>query len=268
MKKTSLVKALSLVLMSLLAVTSCTSYKQVPYLQNSNEIDLAGFEAELYEPRIKPQDLLNIVIVNPEDLATSMSYNLTAPSDVAERGMYLTSQPMLQNYLVSNEGTVKIPNVGIVDVAGKTISEAEQYIYDKVKDSFTSSPSVTVRFSNFKISVLGEVNAPGSFTVKNGKVNILEALALARDLTIYGRRDNVKIIREDETGKKRIVEVNLNNAEIVTSPDFYLQQNDVVYVTPNESKAKNSDIGSTTSLWFSATSILISLTSLLYNILN
>lgn len=126
---------------------------------------------------------------------------------------------------------------------------------------------MTVRFVDFKVSVLGEVAAPGTYSVKNGKVNIFEALALARDLTVYGMRDNVKIIREDKSGKKNIYEVNLNDANILTSPYYYLQQNDVVYVTPNKSKAKNSDIGSSTSLWFSATSILISLTSLMYNIL-
>jgi polysaccharide export outer membrane protein len=92
-------------------------------------------------------------------------------------------------------------------------------------------------------------------------------LALARDLTVYGMRENVKIVRENDKGEKAVYEVNLNDANILTSPYFYLQQNDVVYVTPNKSKAKNSDIGSSTSLWFSATSILISLTSLLYNIL-
>ena len=86
-------------------------------------------------------------------------------------------------------------------------------------------------------------------------------------MTIYGRRDNVKIIREDNNGKKEIHEINLNDISLLNSPYYYLQQNDIVYVTPNKAKSKNSDIGSSTSLWFSATSILISLTSLLYNIL-
>ena len=98
-------------------------------------------------------------------------------------------------------------------------------------------------------------------------MNVFEALALARDLTIWGMRDNVKIIREDKDGKRNVYEVNLNDVNILTSPYYYLQQNDVVYVTPNQSKAKNSDVGSSTSLWFSATSILVSLVSLMYNIL-
>ena len=253
-------------LFSLLLISSCTSYKQVPYLQNSSEFASIEQTAEVYEPRIQPQDLLTITVINPENLNSSMPYNLTAPMDISRTGA-LTSQPTMQNYLVDSEGYVTIPSVGAVKIGGLTVSEAEAAIFDKVKGAFSATPVVTVRFVDFKISVLGEVTAPGTFTIKNGKVNILQALALARDLTIYGMRENVKLIRESENGKKEIVELNLNDAAILNSPYYYLQQNDIVYVTPNESKAKNSDIGSSTSLWFSATSILISLTSLLYNIL-
>jgi len=128
-------------------------------------------------------------------------------------------------------------------------------------------PIVTVRMSNYKISVLGEVARPGTFTVSNEKVNVLEALAMAGDLTIWGMRDNVKLVREDATGKREIIELDLTNAEIITSPYYYLQQNDILYISPNKTKAKNSDVGQSTSLWFSATSILVSLASLLYNIL-
>lgn len=107
---------------------------------------------------------------------------------------------------------------------------------------------------------------PGTFTVNNEKVNIFEALAMAGDLTVWGLRDNVKLIREDAKGKREIIELNLNNSEIVTCPYYYLQQNDILYVSPNKTKAKNSDIGQSTSLWFSATSILVSIASLLVTI--
>lgn len=253
-------------LFSLLLVSSCTSYKRVPYLQNSGEYAAVEQNISAYEPRIQPQDLLTITVINPENLTSSLAYNLTAPVDMS-RTYSLTSQPTLQNYLVDSEGYVNIPSVGAVKIGGLTIPEAESVIFEKVKDAFNATPVVTVRFVDFKVSVLGEVTAPGSYTVKNGRVNIFQALALARDLTIYGMRENVKLIRESEDGRKEIVELNLNDASILDSPYYYLQQNDIVYVTPNESKAKNSDIGSSTSLWFSATSILISLTSLLYNIL-
>ena len=266
MNKVSKRGFLPLLLMMALFVSSCTSYKKVPYLQNSSEYNQEVVEAAMYEPVIMPQDLLTITVVNPNDPSSSMAYNLTSPMDVSQTG-YLMSQPTLQSYIVGSDGTVSIPSVGRVAVSGLTLPKAESLIRDKVRGKFSVEPVVTVRFVDFKVSVLGEVTAPGSYTIRNGKVNIFQALALARDLTIYGMRENVKIIRENSEGKKEIIEMNLNDANILNSPYYYLQQNDVVYVTPNESKAKNSDIGSSTSLWFSATSILISLTSLMYNIL-
>ncbi len=128
-------------------------------------------------------------------------------------------------------------------------------------------PIVAVRIPGYQISVIGEVARPGTFNVSREKITILEALAQAGDLTIYGQRKNVQLIREDSTGMKSIHYFDLTDANIINSPYFYLQQNDVVYVTPNKVKAQNSSVGSMTTLWFSATSILISLTSLLYNIL-
>ena len=234
-------------------------------MQNSGDYE-ATAGVGVHEACIMPQDMLNITIVNPQNPEVSMAYNLVVPSE-ATRNNGLTSQPALQNYIVSNDGTVCIPTLGTVEVAGKTLAEAEEHIYELVKGNFSAAPSVTVRFADFKISVLGEVTSPGTYSIKNGKVNVFEALALARDLTIWGMRDNVKIIREDKDGKRSVYEVNLNDVNILTSPYYYLQQNDVVYVTPNQSKAKNSDVGSSTSLWFSATSILVSLVSLMYNIL-
>ena len=142
-------------------------------------------------------------------------------------------------------------------------------IHDKLLPFMNAAenPVVTVRMSNYKISVLGEVNHPGMFTVNNEKINILEALAQAGDLTIYGVREKVKLIREGATGKKDIVTINLNDAELINSPYYYLQQNDIVYVEPNKVKARNSGVGNTTSLWFTGTSILVSIATLLYTIL-
>jgi polysaccharide export outer membrane protein len=159
--------------------------------------------------------------------------------------------------------------VGILKVGGLTKSGCEQLIHDKIQRFMNAeeNPIVTVRMSNYKISVLGEVNHPGLFTVGNEKINIFEALAQAGDLTIYGVRDRVKLIRESASGRKNVYTLNLNDAELINSPYYYLQQNDVIYVEPNKVKARNSGVGSTTGLWFTATSILVSLASLLYTIL-
>ena len=151
-------------------------------------------------------------------------------------------------------------------MSGLTIKEAENLIREKLQPFLKETPIVTVRMMNYKISVLGEVAKPGTFTISNEKVNVLEALAMAGDMTIWGIRDNVKLVREEENGKREIILLNLNQADIVDSPYYYLQQNDILYVSPNKTKAKNSDTGQSTSLWVSATSILVSIASLLVTI--
>lgn len=255
-----------MVVVAMLFATSCTSYKQVPYLQNSNEMAAVEQADTVFENKIQPRDLLNIIVVSPSDVSASAPYNLFV-SLPYEAKQTVTAQPTYQSYLVDNDGNIEFPIVGTLHVAGLTKKELERIILDKIKNAFTVSPIVTVRFADFKISVLGEVTSPGTFAITNEKVNIFQALALARDMTIYGMRENVKVIREDVNGKTSVHELDLTDASVVASPYYHLQQNDVVYVTPNKAKAKGSDVGSTTSLWFSATSILVSLTSLLYNIL-
>ena len=168
---------------------------------------------------------------------------------------------------MDNEGKISFPVLGELELGGLTKKEAEHLIISKLEPFLKEKPIVTVRMVNYKISVIGEVTRPGTFTISNEKVNLLEALAMAGDMTVYGLRDNVKLIREDATGKQQIITLDLNKVETILSPYYWLQQNDVVYVTPNKAKARNSDIGNSTSLWFSATSILVSLASLLFNIL-
>lgn len=257
-----------LLFLLLIFSASCTSYKNVPYMQNSEELAKIVQQSAPLEVRVQPKDLITIQVLSPEEPSLSWVYNYIAsiPYETS-RGVSISSQPTIQPYLVDSEGYINFPVIGKLHVAGKTRSEVESLVLDKIRGAFKKAPIVNMRFENFKISVLGEVNSPGSFTIKNERVNIFEALALARDLTIHGKRDNVMLVREHSDGKKEIHTINLNDVAILTSPYYYLQQNDILYVTPNKTKAKNSDIGSSTSLWFSATSILISLTSLLYNIL-
>lgn len=250
-----------------LMMASCSSYKNVPYLQNAEEIKALQAEMPLYDAKIMPKDLLTVT-VNTTVPEAAAPFNLTvqtAQNLATSRSTY--SQPILQQYLVSNEGVIDFPVLGQLKVGGLTKSEAEDMIREKLKPYLKEVPIVTVRMANYKISVLGEVARPGTFTVSNEKVNVLEALAMAGDLTIWGLRDNVKLVREDAAGKREIIMLDLTNAEIITSPYYYLQQNDIIYVSPNKTKAKNSDVGQSTSLWFSATSILVSVASLLYNIL-
>ncbi|MRZ27080.1 polysaccharide biosynthesis/export family protein, partial [Parabacteroides distasonis] len=245
---------------------ACQSYKKVPYLQDVEAVNQATQQETLYDAKIMPKDLLTIVVscTSPE-LAAPFNLTIASPSNLSIQ--YTTTQPVLQQYLVDNEGKISFPVLGALTVGGLTKKQAEQLIVDKLKPYMKENPIVTVRMVNYKISVIGEVARPGTFTISNEKVNLLEALAMAGDMTVYGLRDNVKLIREDANGKQQIVTLDLNNAETILSPYYWLQQNDIVYITRNKAKARNSDVGNSISLWFSATSILVSVVSLLVNIL-
>ena len=262
------IKRLLLLLALPLLVASCTSYKNVPYLQNPEAVNDFEETLPLYDAKIMPKDLLSIT-VNTTDPKAATPFNLTVqtPINAALTNISTTTQPTMQQYLVNNKGEIDFPVIGRLEVGGLTKNEAEDLIRERLKPYLKESPIVTVRMANYKISVLGEVARPGSFTIGNEKVNVLEALAMAGDMTIYGVRDNAKLIREDVNGKREIITLILNNAEGATSPYYYLMQNDIIYVTPNKTKAKNSDIGNSTTLWVSSLSILVSIAGLLVNIL-
>ena len=268
MKKHSYLILFVLILLAGL-ITSCANPKYVAYIQNSDSIDYTKSEF-LYDAKIMPKDILTITVntVNPE---ASAPYNLVVSTalNTGEGSQTIGTQRALQTYLVDNQGKIEYPVLGTLNVGGLTKSECESMIHDRLKPFMNAAenPVVTVRMANFKISVLGEVARPGMFTVGNEKINIFEALAKAGDLTIYGVRDKVKLIRENAKGRKEVFTLNLNDAEIINSPYYYLQQNDIVYVEPNKVKAQNSSIGQVTTLWISISSALISLASLMFNIL-
>lgn len=252
-------------LFAILLFTSCQSYKKVPYLQDAEIVEQATQNENLYDAKIMPKDLLTIVVscTSPE-LAVPFNLTVATPNNITISST--TSQPVLQQYLVDNEGKINFPILGELKVGGLTKKQAEQLIIEKLKPYIKETPIVTVRMVNYKISIIGEVTSPGIFTINNEKVNLFEALAMAGDMTVWGVRDNVKLIREKNDGKQEIVTLDLNKAEIILSPYYWLQQNDIVYVTPNKAKARNSDVGNSTGLWFSATSILVSLAGLLVTI--
>ena len=203
--------------------------------------------------------------LNPD---ASKPFNLIVPTVVAGEITTTTTQPVMQSYLVNNDGTIDYPIVGVIKVAGLTKTECEAMILEKIRPYMADSekPIVTVRMSSYSISVLGEVKTPGSFPVSREKINVFEALAMAGDMTIYGVRDRVRLIREDATGKKEIHLLDLTDANVINSPYYYLQQNDIVYVEPSNIKKQDARVGSMTNLWFSATSILVSLASIIVTI--
>ena len=250
----------------LLLLTGCTSYQKIPYLQDFETVNATEELTAMYDAHIRPKDLLTIT-VNTTDPEAAAPFNLTVQSSAnSNLTQWVTQQAALQQYLVDNQGNIDFPVLGELHLGGLSMNEAESMIREKLQPFLKETPIVTVRMVNYKISVLGEVAKPGTFIINNEKVNVLEALAMAGDMTIWGLRDNVKLVREEEDGKRNIVVLDLNRADIVKSPYYHLQQNDILYVSPNKTKAKNSDTGQSTSLWVSATSILVSIASLLVTI--
>lgn len=257
------------VIVGMSLLTGCGSSKNVAYMQgveNTTEDEYRLQTVPLYDATIMPKDLLTVT-VSTTDPEASKPFNLVTPTLNTGLNTSSGSQGQLQSYLVDNNGQIEFPVAGMITLKGLTKREAEAKIKGLLSHYLKEEPVVTVKFVNYKISVLGEVARPNTFTIQNEKVNLFEALAMAGDLTIWGRRDNVKIIREDEAGYKRVIMVNLNDKNVIFEPNFYLQQNDVVYVEPNKVKAKNSEIGSATGIWLTTTSILISVATLLVNVL-
>lgn len=239
---------------------SCSPVKDISYFQQLGQSANGEIHAE-YSARIKPKDILSITVVSSEPDA-SRRYNLIAPQLEANIG-YLQGQPMLQNYLVDEDGNINFPSLGALQVKGLSTKEVELLIEDQLKNYFTEEmPIITARIMNYSVNVLGEVQRPGQFETENGRMTILEGLSLAGDMTIYGRRDNVKVIRQDANGKILVYTLNFNDKNVFNSPGFFLEQNDVVYVEPNQSKANSSKYGAAETFRISTLSVLISLATM------
>ena len=250
-----------------LLFASCTTVENIAYLQETDTSAKNINEGlnQTYEAKIKPKDLLSITVVSTEPEASRI-YNLITPmpqNQTSMLGSSIQSQPALQSYLVDNEGNINFPVLGKIHVKDFTIKELEAFILKKLETAFSNElPIVTIRIVNFSVSVLGEVNVPGRIQTVNERLTIFEALALANDMTIYGKRDNVKVMRENSDGSKSFYTLNLNNKNVIYSPGFYLDQNDVVYVEPNNARANSSKYGAAESFRISSLSVLISLATM------
>jgi polysaccharide export outer membrane protein len=218
--------------------TSCSSTKNVAYFKDipdSVRVKLIT-DAPYKDPLIISDDILSVTITTI-DPTTAAPVNQAATMAVSNSNM--GTPQLVPGLLVDKNGEISLPIIGNVKVAGLTTFQAKDVIRKRAAQYF-KDPDVQVRFANFKITVIGEVVHPSSFVVPNEKISILDALGMAGDLTIYGRRENVLIIRENE-GKKELYRLSLNSSDLFKSPYFYLKQNDVIYVEPNKSKAIQAD---------------------------
>ena len=227
---------------------------------------------------LKVGDLL-VITVNTTTPEASQPFNLPLipgqgnpinydPSLTTISTTSSTGYGSLQNYLVDTQGNINFPILGKIHVVGMTKNQLSDYIVNQIHPQYIKeNPIVNIRYANFTISVIGEVNKPGNYTISNEKVSLLEAIALAGDLTIFGKRDNVLLVRERADGKRQTIRLDLRDKNIVNSPWFYLQQNDVLYVLPNNPKARSSAFSTAETLSISIVGTLISLSSLIVTLL-
>ncbi|MPM19349.1 hypothetical protein SDC9_65772 [bioreactor metagenome] len=263
-------KILNLSLLSALCIllASCGSTKNIPYLVDAEQLPEKQLKetAMIYEAKIMPKDILTVTVnTTVPEAAVPFNLPLAPANSGAINTTQLTYGAGLQNYIVDNAGNIEFPVLGTLHVAGLTRVQVQNLIKGKIYPEFLKEePVINVRFQNYKISVLGEVARPGSFTAPNEQCTLFDALAMAGDLTIYGKRENVMLIREYADGSKGVYRINLQDKDLVLNPQiYYLQQNDVLIVEPNKTKARASSIGSSETFTISIVSTLISVATLI-----
>ena len=244
---------------------SCNTSKEILYFQdiNVNQPEVISGARDI---TVQPKDQISI-IVSSKDPQLAALFNLTrAQASIGTGGV--SGGGEVSGYTLDDKGNIDFPVLGEIHIAGMTREEVAAYIkkelqsHDLIKD-----PVVTVEYMNLSVAVMGEVNNPGRFSIDKDNLTILDALSQAGDLTIYGKREKVLVLRKEE-GKQRVYGVNLCSAEhLYTSPAYYLQQNDVVYVEPNATKARQSTVNGnnvrSTSFWISLASLLTSIAVLI-----
>lgn len=240
----------------ILLMGSCQSMKHYTYFQNIDTLDLSSSKG-LPDVTIKPKDELSIIVktTNPD---AAEPFNLFTQNS----GLNYGSNNNVKGYLVDNDGNINFPVVGKLHVGGLTKGQCEELIKEKVAPYLakTENPVVLVRMQSFHITLIGETGSK-VVQVPTERINIVDALAEGGDIGLYGKRDNVLLVREDSVGQKHIHRFNLNDGRIFSDPYYYLQQNDIVYVQPSKQKSVQSSMGSWTTLWLTVLGWMTSIAS-------
>jgi len=232
---------------------SCSTPKNVAYFQDLTDTSKIYTQAikKTYEVEIQPDDILEIIINNINaDAAAPFNLGNTNPASIptvqltqGTTGVKLNSagadNSTGKGYLVDKNGTIDFPVLGNMKVQGLTIPQLKDSLKIKL-DKYLQEPIINVRLLNYKVTVLGEVLRPSTYSIPSERITVVDAIGMAGDLTIYGKRENVLLIRE-ENGERKFIRMNLNSSEIFQSPYYYLKQNDIVYVEPNKAKIVSSD---------------------------
>jgi len=246
----------NLVIIAILSLVSCKQQKNIAYYQSIDGQTSNSF-SNTYDATIQPDDLL-LIIVSAEDAEAAAPFNLESTIVPSMIGQNISSQRQHQMYLVDKNGTIEFPVLGTLNVIDKTKSEVVKDLKSRLSAKYIKNPIVNLRIMNFKVSVQGEVARPGSYPINSERITLPEALSMAGDMTIYGKRNNVIVIREVDN-KKAILKVDMSKSDFINSPAYYLKQNDLIYVEPNAAKANSSTFNQNIPVWISLSSVLISL---------
>ena len=238
-------------LLAIISLTSCVSSKEIIYFQDEKieKNDQVSLNSDLI---YKPNDLLTINVSGLDPDAVK-PFNLPV---VAYSNSVISAEGNLkmQTYLIDINGNIEFPVLGTIRLEGLTRTKATAFLKEKLTE-YIKDPIVNIRLANFTITVIGEVNNPGTFTIQDERISLIEALGLAGDLTIHGKRENVFLIREDN-GVKRFTKFDLTSIKVVNSRNYYLTQNDVLYVEPNKAKIRSSSYNENNVILISAISTL------------
>lgn len=242
-------------------MSSCSSQKTVlPYFTDITTIKEGSFPLDDVQVKIRPDDELYIAVTSSNPEATAI-YNLPSANYASRDNLVINTSPSYQTYVVTSKGDINFPTLGTLHVEGMTTEQLQAEL-TRLISAEVEDPMVRVELVNFNVNVAGEVHKPGIIPVKRNKFSILDALSAAGDLTEYGERSNVLVMREED-GKRVYAHLDLNSSDVFTSPYFYLQQNDYIYVEPNSIRQANSKYNQNNAFKLSVTSAIVSAASVI-----
>lgn len=247
-----------LLILIIIAFSSCTSSKEIVYFQDEplsslNSVDLVS------DIVYKPNDLLtiNVSALDPE---TVMPFNLPVITNSIS-SLRTQGDIRMQTYIVDLNGNIEFPVLGSIKVGGLTRIQTTLMLKERISE-YVKDPIINIRLTNFTVTVIGEVNSPGTYTIEDERISLIEAIGLAGDLTIHGKRENVFLIREDN-GVKRFTKFDLTSINVLNSPNYYLEQNDVIYIEPNPAKVRSASYNQNYVVIISAVGTLATIAAIL-----
>lgn len=259
----NIARIISVVVVAIVMMSSCSSVPKssLVYFEDIYASDSVGeYPVDSYALKIQPGDELMITVTSVQPEATA-PYNLPLSNPAKGATLGAATSPQQQTYLVGSNGDISFPVIGKLHVAGMTTAQLTVQLTELISKEVID-PVVFVRLVNFKVNVMGEVKEPRQIEVDGERMSILDALAAAGDLTVYGNRENVLLIREED-GVRKYYHINLNDSKLLESPQFYLQQNDVIVVSPNHIQQSNSRYNQFNAYKLSVISTVVSAASVI-----